>query len=266
MFPRIAAVAAIMLAGWTTAAAADGDLSVVLTSVKGTTSSGGQTCTISAEVNNGTANHLDRLTANATMFNIDIRNLRAYARYEFTFHSQESCSQVVAYIRSKPDFATIDRCDMPSVREGDCLRVVNITSTISPADGARADTAAKAADTAAKSHAEEALTLAASRYRVYCQASHACLLAANACRFSPDGPVARNPFPSPGFMAAVRQCQVDCSKPSQFPDGPPPLPAGHSFSCQMNRLDGPGDSAREQEEMQEGCKARLRFLHSSGGC
>jgi hypothetical protein len=237
MFPRIAAAAAIMLAGWTTAAAADGDLSVILTSVEGTTSSNGQTCTISAEVNNDTANHLHQLTANAKVFNIDIGNLRAYARYRYQFGSKKSCTEVVAYIQSKPDFATIDRCDMPGVREGDCLRVVNITSTIAPTQGARADTAAKAANAAAKIHAEESLALSASKYRVYCQASHACLLAANACRFSPDGPVARNPFPSPGFMAAVRQCQVDCRKPSQFPDGPPPLPPGHTFDCNTYQLD-----------------------------
>ncbi|MGD0107591.1 MAG: hypothetical protein ABSC06_26655 [Rhodopila sp.] len=227
MFHRIAAVGAIMLAGWTTAAAADGGLSVVLTSVKGTRAGGSQTCSISAEVNNDTANHVDQLTANATMFNIRIKNLRAYARYEFTFDAQTSCNQVVAYIQSHPDFASIDRCDMPGVREGDCLREINITSIISLTQAARADAAANAAEAAAKARADEYRTLALDRSRAYVRAEIACTKGMDTCRKqSWENARARGTFTILGVPPDIQRCSVDCTRPPEFPDGAPPLPPG----------------------------------------
>jgi hypothetical protein len=99
-------------------------------------------CTISAKVNNNTANHLDEFAATTKLFPISVKNVRAYAKYDFTFRASASCADVVRSIQSSPDFYNIDRCDMSGIREGDCLNMVSIRSAIPPTQGAQSDTSA----------------------------------------------------------------------------------------------------------------------------
>ena len=120
---------------------ADEQLTVVINSV----SASGSTCEISMHVNNNTVNHIDSVIIGVGVFDINLENLRAYAQYNHIEYASSTCTQVISYINRSPNFTRIKRCSMEGTREGDCLRMIAVSSTVSLEDAARTDAAAAGA-------------------------------------------------------------------------------------------------------------------------
>lgn len=124
-------------------------LTVTLTSMVGGVRRLSQpnTCSIQATVENNTLNHLDKLIATAAVFTIDLSNRRARSTFNVTIPANRPCPEVFAAIQTNPNFATIERCAMEGIREGECLDMVVIRSTLAPGnvEAAQADAAKKRA-------------------------------------------------------------------------------------------------------------------------
>ena len=110
----------------------DNRLSIVLTSVESNVDefAGSFKCYVNATVNNGTAYHIDRIIAGAPFITINIGDLRAYQKYTASFSVNASCAEVVRSLNSPSNGFSIEHCDAAGLREGDCLNMVNVMSTI----------------------------------------------------------------------------------------------------------------------------------------
>jgi hypothetical protein len=119
------------------AAAPNGSIVVTLTSVE---SPADERCDIKADVINNTPNHVNELRAEiATIVDADMRDLRADAKYSFTFSAASTCAATISKVFSSPNFANIEICNVVGVREGDCLRMISFNSRIQVQSGAEAD-------------------------------------------------------------------------------------------------------------------------------
>jgi hypothetical protein len=140
---RAAVVTSLLWLGANDRTFADETLSITLVSIGGwyqreypyNNPAKYEKCLTLAAINNDTDSRINDVSASISIdgdvvWNIALKNIRARSTYRSARHAWMKCGAFVSHISEHPDFARITECNMEGLREGQCLRMTKITSTL----------------------------------------------------------------------------------------------------------------------------------------